>query len=96
MKISRQLRTDRKAKTVIKADVHKTKVILTIDKLQLSLSKVETQRVCDTLAKSLAIQESNKADSKPLPSFNSRNIYLTGDSAFSVRDIWIAMAQFPE
>jgi hypothetical protein len=69
LKISKQLRTDRKAKTVIKADVHKTKVVLTIDKLQLSLSKVETQRVCNTLSTALAIQESNKVDSKPLPSF---------------------------
>ena len=42
--------------------------MLTIDKLQLSLSKVETQRVCDTLSKALAIQESNRIDSKPLPS----------------------------
>jgi len=56
MKIARKLRTDKRSKMRVKADVLATKVILQIDNLSLKLSHVEARRVATTLEKAVNIQ----------------------------------------
>ena len=56
-RISRQLKTDKRTKRNIKADVHKTKIYLTIDNLTIKLSQIEAKRMALTLTKAVAIQE---------------------------------------
>lgn len=56
MKIARGLRTDKRSKMRVKADVLATKVILHIDNLSLKLSHVEATRIATTLDKAVNIQ----------------------------------------
>lgn len=56
MRIARKLRTDKRSKMRVKADVLATKVILQIDNLSLKLSHVEARRVATTLEKAVNIQ----------------------------------------
>lgn len=56
MKIARALRTDKRSKMRVKADVLATKVILHIDNLSLKLSHVEATRIATTLDKAVNIQ----------------------------------------
>jgi len=56
MRIARKLRTDKRSKMRVKADVLATKVILQIDNLSLKLSHVEARRVATTLQKAVNIQ----------------------------------------
>lgn len=56
MKIARALRTDKRSKMRVKADVLATKVILHIDNLSLKLSHVEATRIASTLDKAVNIQ----------------------------------------
>jgi len=56
MKIARALRTDKRSKMRVKADILATKVILHIDNLSLKLSHVEATRIASTLDKAVNIQ----------------------------------------
>jgi len=56
MKIAKALRTDKRSKMRVKADVLATKVILHIDNLSLKLSHVEATRIATTLDKAVNIQ----------------------------------------
>lgn len=67
-KITKQIKTDKRAKTDIKADVHKTKVVLHIGKMALDLSRVETVRIANVLENALSIQDTQKADAKNVAS----------------------------
>ena len=55
-KIARGLKTDKRSKMRVRADVLATKVILHIDNLSLKLSHVEATRVASTLDKAVNIQ----------------------------------------
>ena len=56
-RISQLLKNDRRAKTLIKADVLKRRVYLQVGNLLLNLSNVEAKRVAKTVSKAVAIQE---------------------------------------
>lgn len=56
MKIARGLRTDKRSKMRVRADILATKVILHIDNLSLKLSHVEATRIATTLDKAVNIQ----------------------------------------
>ena len=71
-KISRRLKTDRRANAIIKADVFKTKVYLQYNNFKVALSTIEAQRIAKTLNKALAIQQTQRKDSQqelPTPIF---------------------------
>lgn len=56
-RISQLLKNDRRAKTLIKADVLKRRVYLQVGNLLLNLSNVEAKRVAKTVSKAVAIQQ---------------------------------------
>jgi len=60
MKIARKLKTDRRAKMTIRADVLATKVILQVNNMSLKLSHVEARRVANTLDKAVNIQTTRR------------------------------------
>ncbi len=73
MKIARRLRTDKRTKSVIKADVHATKIILQYDNITLNLSTVIAKRIATTLDKAVNIQMTRRNDSTPSsPSFSNQ------------------------
>ena len=57
MKIAQDIKTDKKAYSVIKVRIMKTRVILTYNNLELNLSHVEAKRLAGVLSKGVAIQE---------------------------------------
>ncbi len=68
MRIARKLKTDRRAKMRIRADVLATKVILQVNNMSLKLSHIEARRVADTLDKAVNIQATrrgNRVSSNP-------------------------------
>jgi len=59
-KISRRLRTDKKALAIIEAEVHKTKVYLTYNNMVVKLTRVEAERIANILWQAVNIQDSDK------------------------------------
>lgn len=56
-RIAQQLKTDRRTKSRIKADVLSTRVIVSYNNITLNLSRVEAQRLGKVLTKATSIQE---------------------------------------
>lgn len=73
MKIARRIKTDKRTKSVIKADVHATKIILQYDNMTLNLSTVIAKRIASTLDKAVNIQATRRKDSNPSsPTFSNQ------------------------
>lgn len=61
-KVSQQLKTDKRTKSLIKADVLKTKVLLTYNNFVINLKQVDAKKIAKVLSDAIAIQESVRAD----------------------------------
>ena len=77
-RISQTLKTDKRTKSVIKAIPLKTKVYLYYNNIQIVLSTIEAKRIGRILTKAIAIQQSNRADSRK-PQFPTFSILQAVD-----------------
>ncbi len=58
--IAQQLKTDKRTKSLIKARVLKTKVLLTYNNFEINLKQIDAKKIAHVLSKAIAIQETKK------------------------------------
>jgi len=67
VRIARDVTTDRRGYSLIRATIHATKVYVTFNNFVIKLTSVEARRLSETLSKCVEIQESHQADKHGRP-----------------------------